>query len=587
MSDRCAECGERTTWEQELGSSICTNCGTLSNPSQSILASHLEHQDTSGYDNSAYWSQSQGLATLKGRSGWALAGQDKESRQRRNMISMHEYIRSIASRLSNVGVAPRAQAVFDQAMLKGNYNWGRRAKLIGGAAVAIALREVNRSDALKDIAYLMDEDFLPLSRAFRAIIDLLHLKLTSADPSQHIATLQTYYLQSLIADSSPLPADLQTKLKSVAPQSHAISRTAILLATLLSRFNILQNLPTPPTACAIFILALEAETASSLPHAGVLARNLGARMGDVPWLEAHEKRVGSKGRSKVAKRIVVARGLKDVIQFQEELWSRQMESVPKPVLMLDVDDDGKFDEISEGSGGACDRTAPYFIQDDVTCRRQIARRYTSYQRAVGKASQFLLGPLSKSPTPARSSSRAPFDDNTLTRLLTVDSDALSHAFMVPPTRLQALALSRGGSGEDAIADDELFDEGELEGLMRSEEEAKVLQVALGWEKSENDLSSSASVQEGSSTHRGKRRRSSPDTNGESEQATRPKRSKRIDMDALARILDPETNLSSDVEDSGEGPVVQDSTSSTNDEVLGEWRPLSPTARGFDFDRYDV
>ncbi|CAL1703707.1 unnamed protein product [Somion occarium] len=389
MSDRCAECGERTTWEQELGSSICTNCGTLSNPSQSILASHLEHQDTSGYDNSAYWSQSQGLATLKGRSGWALAGQDKESRQRRNMISMHEYIRSIASRLSNVGVAPRAQAVFDQAMLKGNYNWGRRAKLIGGAAVAIALREVNRSDALKDIAYLMDEDFLPLSRAFRAIIDLLHLKLTSADPSQHIATLQTYYLQSLIADSSPLPADLQTKLKSVAPQSHAISRTAILLATLLSRFNILQNLPTPPTACAIFILALEAETASSLPHAGVLARNLGARMGvsqkvvmerykiiydaveawikDVPWLEAHEKRVGSKGRSKVAKRIVVARGLKDVIQFQEELWSRQMESVPKPVLMLDVDDDGKFDEISEGSG---DRKTLYLIS--ARCRQSFA-----------------------------------------------------------------------------------------------------------------------------------------------------------------------------------------------------------------------
>lgn len=86
MHARCAECGGETTWEQELGSTICTGCGTLSNPSQSILASHLERDDTSGRDYSVYWNQSQGLGTLKGRNGWSLAGQDRESRQRRNMV---------------------------------------------------------------------------------------------------------------------------------------------------------------------------------------------------------------------------------------------------------------------------------------------------------------------------------------------------------------------------------------------------------------------------------------------------------------------------------------------------------------------
>lgn len=75
---------------------------------------------------------------------------------------MHEFIRSVASQLSNIGVASRAQTIFDQAMLKGNYNWGRRAKLIGGASIAIALREVNKSEALRDIAVSLSSSRLKL-----------------------------------------------------------------------------------------------------------------------------------------------------------------------------------------------------------------------------------------------------------------------------------------------------------------------------------------------------------------------------------------------------------------------------------------
>lgn len=86
MHERCAECGGETVWEQELGSAICTTCGTLCNASQSILASHIEREDTSGRDYSAYWNQSQGFGTLKGRNGWSLPGQDRESRHRRNAV---------------------------------------------------------------------------------------------------------------------------------------------------------------------------------------------------------------------------------------------------------------------------------------------------------------------------------------------------------------------------------------------------------------------------------------------------------------------------------------------------------------------
>lgn len=84
--DGCAECGEPTIYEEELGSAVCTSCGTLANPSQSILASHLEHVDTSGYEYTSYANNIQG-STLKGRSGWALAGQDKDARDRRNLVS--------------------------------------------------------------------------------------------------------------------------------------------------------------------------------------------------------------------------------------------------------------------------------------------------------------------------------------------------------------------------------------------------------------------------------------------------------------------------------------------------------------------
>ena len=67
-------------------------------------------------------------------------------------ISMHEFIRGIAGRLANPGVTVRAQAIFDQAMARGHYRWGRRAKLTAGAALAIALRESHKSDSIRDLA---------------------------------------------------------------------------------------------------------------------------------------------------------------------------------------------------------------------------------------------------------------------------------------------------------------------------------------------------------------------------------------------------------------------------------------------------
>lgn len=67
-------------------------------------------------------------------------------------IAMYEFIQTITTRLSSPGSTARAKGIFDQAMRRGQYCWGRKAKLAAGAAVSIALRESHKSDALLDIA---------------------------------------------------------------------------------------------------------------------------------------------------------------------------------------------------------------------------------------------------------------------------------------------------------------------------------------------------------------------------------------------------------------------------------------------------
>lgn len=87
MSRRCEECGANTEWDQDIGSAICLQCGTLADPTQSVLASHLEYNDVSGREY-VPWLNIPGSSTLRGRNGWALAGQGKEARDRQNTVRL-------------------------------------------------------------------------------------------------------------------------------------------------------------------------------------------------------------------------------------------------------------------------------------------------------------------------------------------------------------------------------------------------------------------------------------------------------------------------------------------------------------------
>lgn len=377
------------------------------------------------------------------------------------------------------------------------------------------------------------------------------------------------------------------------------------------------------------MLSLEGELSASLSQAGALAQALGARVGasktvvmqryktiydlveeyirDVPWLEAHQKT--GRGRSKVAKRVVVARGLKDVVQFQEDIWRKKLEAQARPVFDIEVDssadgeDDDSVDarELSDVASVAS-RTSGGHTQDagpsaGPSQRKKV--RQTPHERAVEQASKFLLAPLaSGAPTSIiKGDKKTPPAGELLEHFLVADEFALSHAFAHPPTRLQVLAASRG---EDAVADEDLFDEGELEGLLRTQAEVEILRKTFDWEVPDQD-STETDVPKRS------KKRKRDDTQAGNVQSSPERHSKRINMDVLARLMDPNTNLDDIHEDEdfsalglGLGLEEQgddgDSDSDEpatyaitggDDEEVGEWRPMSPGGGMFDEDRYDA
>ena len=323
---------------------------------------------------------------------------------------------------------------------------------------------------------------------------------------------------------------------------------------------------------------------------------------DVPWLESHERK--GKGRSKVAKRVVVARGLKDVVQFQEEIWRKQLESQERLVLDIETEstdgDETSSVATSEHSDGMSVIPNQHVTrrEDDSTPQPKKARK-TAHDRAVERTSQFLLQPLATRAPPVAATSASPQDEQKLLEhFFTVDDSSLSHAFVQPPTRLQMLATSRG---EEMIDDEELFEDGEMEALMRNSDEIDILRrtIAQEW-----DISADGAPESGQRPKKRKREDNTPPS-----PSSPIKRTKRVNMDALARLLDPETHLDEvevddesgfdaftdswgldfddDTDNNERGHIPFAMAYTGDDEEIEEWRPLSPGGGGFDEDRYDA
>jgi len=471
---------------------------------------------------------------------------------------MSEFIKSLALSLNAAGLSPRAITLFNQAKSASNFRWGQKSKAIAAACLAIALRESNRPDSLRDIASILDVPPTSVIREFTSITSTLKLSLTLVDPSVHIPTLQAHInsVLNLRSEESNLPKPLLVILGKLS--LYDVADTANSLSKILARLNPhhdLLRLPMPPTACGIFILAMEAENRAVLNPLGDLAQCLGSRchtskgvvmarykslqdevaswIEALPWLDKYESK---KGRAKVSKRLVVARGLKDVIQFHEDVWKKS------PKLELELgDDENKF-----GGEDDDDETAG-FNEDDEAPTRSCKRPKLNH--TLNHATQFLLDPLGTSVTSKQKTFNLPSHLSLATYLLT-NSSTTTHR---PPTRLQLLAHIRGGADQDHIPDEELFAEGEFERLLRSEDEIQVLRQTFGWKAGDEDQ------EKDTSSNKPRKRRkhiASQDNDDEIIHgiALSPRKKSRINMEALAKLLgdDPDND---NVEDEHVDPTM--------------------------------
>ncbi|KAF7964882.1 hypothetical protein HWV62_1947 [Athelia sp. TMB] len=411
-------------------------------------------------------------------------------------------------------------------MTLGRYRWGRRARLTAGACIAIGMRESRKPDSILDIAYLIDETPSSVTRAFKKVAVLLHLEVPSSDATVHLPNLRTH-LHSLlhpITSSSPMPSALVKQISALP--LNLVMCTAASICDLLSRHTArFDRAATPPIACAVLILSLEAEVRNSITSLTEFARLLAARFAvgegtvlrryneicdlieewirEVPWLDQFESK--GKGKNKMSKRVIVARGIKDVVQFQEEIWKKKVEAQGKIQVVLDVQEEDLSDDdtasTTTGSSGSASKRGSE-APDDGHLEPARKRRKTKL-RDMDEASSFLLRPLNSSlpavadPSGLPPSSLVACEPRSLTTiapasrattppplpllsyLLTASPSTIS--LNRKPSRLQLL-ISERARGVDDIADSELFAEGELESLMRSDAEVEALRVALEWPK---------------------------------------------------------------------------------------------------------
>src|ERR1700731_860058 len=81
----CPECRGESVWVDQVSSRICTQCGTLLDPTQSVLSSHLEQNENyirhSQFD--PLWSHA---SLPRSRNGWRLPGQGKDVRDAAHMV---------------------------------------------------------------------------------------------------------------------------------------------------------------------------------------------------------------------------------------------------------------------------------------------------------------------------------------------------------------------------------------------------------------------------------------------------------------------------------------------------------------------
>lgn len=65
---------------------------------------------------------------------------------------MRHYIADLARRIGYSALTSRTTFLSERAMEEGRFRYGRKARLVAGSCLAIALREAQKGETIKDIA---------------------------------------------------------------------------------------------------------------------------------------------------------------------------------------------------------------------------------------------------------------------------------------------------------------------------------------------------------------------------------------------------------------------------------------------------
>ncbi|ESK96890.1 hypothetical protein Moror_6468 [Moniliophthora roreri MCA 2997] len=632
----CPQCSSDSLTSLD-GASVCTNCGSVLDLDQSFIDIEAPSQNVQVQQEPSI------LKSLRGTSNWSLPGQSKEASQRRNTYLINELIKSLAHALHVPGLTLRATTLCGQAMATGQFRWGTRAKMVAGACLSIALRESQRPDSLPDIAVLVDQSLPNLKRVLASVLSALGISLIPSEPHQHLSTLQSHLLSILENPSchAELPYSLVGQLKALSIRSAA--ETARALSNLLGRAYLSEGttlrLSPAPAACAVLILSIEAEARATLSNVSELAACFAGRchigkgivmrcyksiqdelakwIEELNWLDTYER--SSRGRAKVAKRLLVARALKDLINWKDDIWKKRLKTSDCFSVGTEID--------ALGEPGTVEGTIPFSTSQSESISSALSegdsrpRKRRRINHVIGDAARFLADPL-MGPIPSRDHF-TPVNDPASSSYSLQDpqpsSDITYHLFPLTqyllaapvqvrsitqlPTRLQLLTVARGGSGPDSVRDDELFVDGEWEAMQRSPSEVE--EVLTKWrvdgildsiEKAAQSQVNKPGIEKSSKY----RKRKPNKCEGDGEER-RKMLSKRINLDAFKAFMndeEPESaeflgvddsvlgaeEYSEDEEDSeaegidGASDVDASRTlhcDTENGDVIDEWRPLSP------------
>jgi transcription factor IIIB 90 kDa subunit len=404
---------------------------------------------------------------------------------------------------------------------------------------------------------MLSEPVVALKRTQLHLLPHLDLTLPRTHPCVHLPTLTTHLTFLTSASPPSLPKDTLAFIRPLLlspAMLQDILRTARALydpPTLGS--NASNGSSAGSTACALLLLALEAHASPprSVPHALVLAAQLGAPLGArganvmacyrmlvdiieagaarVPWLAG----AGATRSKRTSRRSWVAKAVLDVLQFRNELERAEIAERGGPIS-LDIEgetDGGGIEGGDQGEDEAAldtliakvelnmaDSTRAGSRAPEITAVGPV-RKHKKSRTTTSQAACFLLDPLAD---------LAPAHTTLAHTTYLLSSDAATESASIP-TRLQLLAVERGNV--EAIHDDELFSDGELEGIVIGTDEqtveergrrAQALRMIWGEGGAEETrLDSDVETSRKDSRKRGKGR---------------------IDMDKLAALLDSDDSF---------------------------------------------